>query len=135
MDISYGGKIITGYYCLKCISKNPEIKRVLDTFVVRRKPPEKKKKCHFCGSTLKDLKESGFASCAMCYEIFRPYIRKETRKIHCGFFHRGKSPYKDNDARFFLEHLEDRMRTVVAQKDFEAIEKIREELELFLKNG
>ncbi len=135
MEISSGGKITTGYYCLKCVQKKPEIKRVLDTFPEERKPAEKKRKCHFCGSTLKDLKEYGFAGCAMCYEIFRSHIRKQVRKIHSRFFHRGKFPYSNNDEKFFLNRLEDRMRLAVARQDFKEIEKIRKELEIFLKNG
>ncbi|MCX7706019.1 MAG: hypothetical protein N2115_07185 [bacterium] len=135
MEISSGDKIITECYCSDCAKKNPEVKRVLDTFSKEKKLAGKEKKCSFCGTTLRDLKQSSFTGCAKCYEVFRPYIRKKINEIHRHFFHRGKVPSKDSLGVSFFTHLEDWMRMAVVQENFEEIKKIKKELEKFLKNG
>lgn len=137
IEISSDGNIINACYCLDCVKKNPEIKAILDFFskkTIRKKPVEKKKICSFCGISLREFKETGFAGCAMCYENFKQYIRKEIRKIHSHSFHRGKFPYPENDKKSFIDRLEAKMRDAVGRQDFKEIQKIRQQLELFLKH-
>lgn len=134
MNISSQGIVEKGYYCFDCAKKNPEIKMMLEIFSEKKPSLKKKKVCSFCGLTLKDLKETGFTGCSQCYRVFRNYIRKEIRKIHPGFFHRGKSPYKDKK-EVLISHLENIIRQAVAERDIEKIKKVKRALENIIKNG
>ncbi len=137
MEISSRGNVVRNYYCLECVNKNPEIRMMLEIFSEKKqKRPEKKEKvCPFCGITLRELKDSGFAGCAKCYRIFRPFIRRKIKRMHNGFFHRGKFPVSYGNRKNILCYLEDRMRQAVSEHNFEEIEKIRKEFELFMDNG
>ncbi|HOK79418.1 MAG TPA: hypothetical protein PK303_00715 [bacterium] len=134
MEISAGGKTISGCYCPDCVRNNPEIKVILETFQQNRVSfPQKS--CPFCGMTLEDWKQSHVAGCARCYQIFRSHIKREIKKYHYGSFHRGKIPYSENINRDFVLYFENEMRRAVAQQDIEHVKKIKKEIELFIKNG
>ncbi|MCM8764773.1 MAG: hypothetical protein NC830_05395 [Candidatus Omnitrophica bacterium] len=133
MEISSGGNIVSGCYCVKCIKRNPELKLMFEMFSKNKNTLKKNRICPFCGMTDQELKQSGFVGCAMCYRIFKPYIRKEIKKIHTGFFHRGKDP--SGNGKIFLNRLEIRMKQAVMKFDLKKIEKIKRELDSFIENG
>ncbi|MCM8825140.1 MAG: hypothetical protein NC937_03175 [Candidatus Omnitrophica bacterium] len=135
MEISFGGKTLSGYYCVNCIKRDPELKLIFKMLSENKKTEKKRKFCPFCGTTSLDLKKSGFAGCAMCYSIFRSYIRKKIREIHTGFFHKGKVPIESKNEKVFMDRFEDRMRNAVVRFDFKKIKQIKREWDRFIKNG
>ncbi|MCM8764323.1 MAG: hypothetical protein NC907_05700 [Candidatus Omnitrophica bacterium] len=135
VEIFSGGNIISGYHCVKCIKRNPELKLMFKEFAENKNTGRKKKVCSFCGMTPGELKASGFAGCAMCYRIFRPYFRKEIRKIHTGLFHRGKAPAGNRNVEIFLRRFEIRMKQAVMKFDLKKIEEIKRKFDFFIENG
>ncbi|HOJ30532.1 MAG TPA: hypothetical protein PK165_01870 [bacterium] len=136
MEISAGGKATTGCFCFDCVRNNPEIKTAFETFKIRHKTISyKQKNCPFCGMTLEDWKQSGFAGCATCYQIFRTHIKREIKKCQHGSLHRGKFPHSENVSKNFLVYFENEMRRAVAGRDIEKVKKIKQEIEMFIKNG
>ncbi|MGC8804450.1 MAG: hypothetical protein ACP5JO_04015 [Candidatus Ratteibacteria bacterium] len=134
MEISAGGKTISGCYCPDCARNNPEIKVIFETFQ-RNRISFKQKSCPFCGTTLEEWKQSRVAGCASCYQTFRSYIKKEIKKYHYGSFHRGKIPHSENINRDLLLYFENEMRRAVAEQDIELVKKIKKEIEVFIGNG
>ena len=46
--------------------------------------------CPQCGSTIKDLKDTGKVGCTKCYETFRDYLEPYIKGIHTKTVHTGK---------------------------------------------
>jgi len=93
----------------------------------------KKKICPFCGLTLQEWRESYFAGCASCYEVFRQQIKKEIKKYHTGSFHRGKIPNETRGKRDFIEDIENKMRRAVITSDIREIENIKRFFDQIIK--
>lgn len=52
------------------------------------------KACTLCGSTWRDLRQSGKVGCAKCYEVFRDELESTVQSIHGRTAHVGRHPVK-----------------------------------------
>ena len=50
------------------------------------------KACTLCGSTWRDLRESGKVGCAKCYDVFRDELESTVQSIHGRAAHVGRHP-------------------------------------------
>jgi len=56
-------------------------------------------RCEFCGSSLREITQSGRAGCAQCYETFYDALEPALVRIHGALEHAGKVPQADPAAQ------------------------------------
>jgi protein arginine kinase activator len=90
--------------------------------------------CEFCGSTLRDFRETGRLGCPHCYEQFEPHLRTLLRRIHGSSRHEGEvylSPeaaHATDRARPNVEALRGQLRRAVDAENFERAAELRDQI-------
>ncbi len=125
MEISGKGRIVSGCFCSECAKTRPETKKLIDAYLNRQKKfRNKKKKCPICGMTQDDWKQSGFAGCAFCYQVFRNEIISDMKNYHNVFLHRGKSPLSRMRSSDKSERLKAKKRKTISVRPWQ-VKKIK----------
>lgn len=95
-------------------------------------------RCPSCGSSLEEIVESGRIGCSECYTAFRRELAPTIQNIHGKAVHMGKRPrkiHKEITDGTQLKLLRDQLQTAVAEEDFEAAAKLRDEIRALSQNG
>ena len=89
-------------------------------------------RCHACGGTLRDFRETGRLGCAECYEAFDFHLRDLLRRLHGSSHHAGEryvAPGADDaDPRRVLLDLKDQLRRAVESENFELAAELRDRI-------
>ncbi len=88
-------------------------------------------KCPHCGFTQADFKKAGRLGCAECYTTFAEGLEGLLKTMHKGTKHVGKIPHalkQTQDLSEKLETLQKKLEKAVADEDFEAAARLRDEL-------
>jgi len=64
-------------------------------------------RCSYCGTTLNEIKESGRAGCANCYQKFRHILLPIIKKVHGSTHHTGKAPERIAMGSSIMEEVEE----------------------------
>ncbi len=89
----------------------------------------KGKNCPLCGSTFEDLRRTGKAGCASCYETFETELRPTLRSIHGTQSHTGRTPASLETATKRKKQIEDlkrKMTIAIETQDFEEAARLRD---------
>lgn len=137
------GVVNTLHLCEKCAAERgvePSAsvpKTALGTFLLSMHKqaapvPVGTERCAFCGSSLRDFKESERLGCARCYTTFEGSLRDLLRRLHGNSKHVGKS-YQAPDAEgehgvSLRAELQDRLRRAVDSEQFELAAKLRDQI-------
>ncbi len=108
------------------------------------------KACTLCGSTWRDLRESGKVGCAKCYDVFRDELESTVQSIHGRAAHVGRHPAdrltasdtvdakeekkEEKEEKKKLSALKREMDQAVRDQNFEEAARLRDEIRE-LENG
>lgn len=87
--------------------------------------------CESCGSTHRELQESGRFGCPDCYEAFSESIEGSLRRYQAGRRHQGKQPQRSRDRRErqdCLRELQESLSTAVSEERFEDAARLRDRI-------
>ena len=93
-------------------------------------------RCSFCGSTLRDFRQSGRLGCPYCYTAFEPSLRELLRKVHGQGQHRGREYAGGAGSPGALEapvpasadRLRERLERAIRNEEFELAASLRDQL-------
>lgn len=94
------------------------------------------KKCSLCGSTFPDLVNSGKVGCPHCYDVFADELDATIREIHGTTTHTGAAPKRfrhDRELKKKIQKLEDELKSVISNENYERAAEIRDELKALRK--
>lgn len=89
------------------------------------------KRCPLCNATFADLKRSGKAGCAVCYETFADELAPTVRSIHGTQKHTGRTPASlgdKNKKERRLAELREALRRAVEAQEYEQAVNLRDEI-------
>ena len=112
---------------------------VFASFLEERPTPEEEKAvCPQCGSTWREIKESGKVGCQTCYKVFEPLLSPYIRKIHGDAVHKGKLPeanQKDATLHRKKERLQAELNAAIQDQRYEAAAVLRDEIRALEKEA
>lgn len=116
----------------------PELLAGLSDFGVKLEAGEKAKLvCSQCGMTYEDFRKSGRLGCSNCYKAFERFLAPLLKRIHGAAQHVGKTPMmaapKKAAGKASLMQLKERLKTAVAQEDFEEAVRLRDQIRMLEK--
>jgi Uncharacterized protein with conserved CXXC pairs len=79
-----------------CGSCANELQSPLKIFGNNKSNINVQKVCNLCGSTIRDIAQSGKAGCSRCYDTFRDELSNTIARIHGKVNHVGRSPKGGN---------------------------------------
>ena len=89
-------------------------------------------RCDFCGSTMKDFRQTGRLGCARCYSAFEGSLRELLRRVHGASRHTGHRyeppATTEMQRKSELDMLRDRLRRAVELEQFEAAAQLRDKI-------
>jgi protein arginine kinase activator len=89
-------------------------------------------RCEFCGSTLRDFRQTGRVGCAHCYVAFEASLGDLLRRVQGGARHMGRQygGAKDEEilAAGTADQLRERLQRAVAAEQFELAATLRDQL-------
>jgi protein arginine kinase activator len=88
-------------------------------------------KCPGCGFSQADFKKSGRLGCSACYTTFSAGLETLLKTMHKGTRHCGKVPHslkRTRDLSTLATSLQKKLEKAVAEEDFEAAAKLRDEI-------
>ena len=98
-------------------------------------------RCGFCGSSLREITQSGRAGCAQCYEPFRDALEPALQRIHGALEHKGKTPEADpavqshRQAEQQIARLREEIAAAVGEEDYERAAQLRDEIRRLEEGG
>lgn len=93
-------------------------------------------RCEKCGSTFRDIAESGKVGCADCYRIFKDRLMPSFQKIHGRTKHIGKSPSGVVPGpEKQLEDLKGKLQKAIETQNFEEAAKLRDQIKSMEQEG
>ncbi len=97
----------------------------------------KGKTCPLCGSTFNDLRRTGKAGCATCYQVFESELRPTLRSIHGTQSHTGRTPASletETKKKKQLEELKKSMASAIEAQEFEEAARLRDQIKSLEEN-
>jgi protein arginine kinase activator len=95
-------------------------------------PPGDSLRCHFCGMTLSDFRQTGRWGCSRCYVTFEQSMRELLRRVHGSSRHTGRpyrAPQDEQVTRTSeLAELRERLRRAIEQEQFELAADLRDRI-------
>ena len=94
--------------------------------------------CPMCGSAFSDIIKSGKAGCGKCYETFKNEFEPNVIRLHGTAKHTGKIPKSMNNqitAKRKIEELNVKLKTMIADQNFEEAAVIRDEINKISKEN
>jgi len=98
-------------------------------------------RCEFCGSSLREITQSGRAGCARCYETFREALEPALQRIHGTLEHAGKAPQADpavrqrRQAERRAARLREEIAAAVRAENYEQAAILRDEVRRIEEGG
>jgi protein arginine kinase activator len=89
-------------------------------------------RCPTCGFSQTDFKKTGRLGCPTCYETFAEGLDSLLKAMHKGTAHTGKIPARQMRGAHLeneLKTLRGRLEKAVAQENYEAAAKIRDQIQ------
>ena len=96
--------------------------------------PQAPARCGLCGSSLREITQSGRAGCAQCYETFYDALEPALQRIHGALEHMGKTPEADpaaqgrRQAERRIAGLREEIAAAVREEDYERAAQLRDEI-------
>jgi protein arginine kinase activator len=91
-------------------------------------------RCHFCGMTLEDFRQTGRWGCSRCYITFEQSMRELLRRVHGSSRHQGRpyrAPQEAQVARTSeLAELREKLRRAIEQEQFELAADLRDRIKV-----
>lgn len=91
----------------------------------------KEKACPNCGSTFREISQTGKIGCSVCYETFEKELTGVINSIQGSTVHQGKFPKKSGADIIFLKKIEDlrkKLSEKVALEEYEEAVMLRDEI-------
>jgi len=87
-------------------------------------------RCEKCGSTFRDIVNSGRIGCADCYETFYDKLLPSIQRIHGKTNHEGKIPNATEQSvkRNELDELKNELNEAVEQQNYEKAAELRDKI-------
>ena len=103
-------------------------------------------RCGFCGSSLREITQSGRAGCAQCYATFYDALEPALQRIHGALEHMGRSPTgktpeidpaarSRRQAEQKIARLREEIAAAVREEDYERAAKLRDEIRKLEEGG
>ena len=98
-------------------------------------------RCGLCGSSLREITQSGRAGCARCYETFHDALEPALQRIHGSLEHMGKTPEADpaaqgrRQAERQIAGLREEIAAAVREEDYERAARLRDEIRQLEEGG
>jgi protein arginine kinase activator len=98
-------------------------------------------RCGLCGSSLREITQSGRVGCARCYETFYDALEPALRRIHGALEHKGNSPQADpaaqgrRQAGQQIARLREEIAAAVREEEYERAAKLRDEIRRMEEGG
>lgn len=93
--------------------------------------------CPYCGTTERELKDSGFLGCQHCYDFFAGEVEYVFENAQRGMSHTGKRPGAqrtsvkkeiEREEPPTVEQLSERLHEAVLREDYESAAALRDEI-------
>ncbi|MCP4640189.1 MAG: hypothetical protein GY851_07145 [bacterium] len=94
-----------------------------------REPQFGQSECPTCGSTLRDVVQSGRVGCGACYDTFSGPLESMLRSLHPSPAHRGKAPHLEGPRehmRLDLRSKRSLLRSALKAEDYEQAAELRD---------
>lgn len=94
------------------------------------------KVCSGCGSTIEDIKKTGFTGCEKCYEDLREELLPMIKAIHGSIANVGKAPQQtgSNAAASEMETLKQKLVTAIKDERYEEAAQLRDRIKVLQYN-
>lgn len=93
-------------------------------------------RCEKCGSTFRDIAETGKVGCADCYRIFKDRLMPSLQRIHGRTKHIGKSPAGVVPGpEKQIEDLKGKLQKAIETQNFEEAAKLRDQIKSMEQEG
>lgn len=92
------------------------------------------KRCDFCGSSMREIINSGHTGCAKCYETFNDQLEPTLQRVHGALQHNGKTPMADPETQgrrqkeTKLARLREQIAAAVREENYEAAAELRDQI-------
>lgn len=93
------------------------------------------KRCGFCGSSMREIINSGHVGCATCYETFYDQLEPTLQRVHGNLLrHKGKTPAADPETQSRLQKektlagLREQIAAAVREENYEAAAALRDQI-------
>jgi len=93
------------------------------------------KRCDFCGSSMREIINSGHTGCAKCYETFYDQLEPTLQRVHGNMLrHKGKTPAADPETQSRLRKektlagLREQIAAAVREENYEAAAELRDQI-------
>lgn len=89
------------------------------------------KKCKLCGSSFRDIVNTGKVGCAHCYEVFYDEIIPSIHKIHGNTKHIGRMSASENSKSKFVNEVDElklKLAQAIEKQEFEEAAKLRDKI-------
>lgn len=87
--------------------------------------------CKNCGTSINDIKETGYLGCSNCYEIFKDRLEPLIKRIHSGQKHIGKVPMMIDSnikKKVKIEELQKKIKEHVEKEEYEQAAELRDNI-------
>lgn len=88
-------------------------------------------RCETCGSTFRDIVNSGKVGCADCYTLYRENLMPTVQRIHGNTNHTGKVPASMGAKATLKNEIKDlkkKLKEAIASQDFENAAVLRDQI-------
>lgn len=86
------------------------------------------RRCDSCGMTESELRRTGRAGCASCYQNFADILMPYIKKLHGAAAHIGASPAAEQTAASPVDGLRTRLSEAVRTENYEEAARLRDEI-------
>lgn len=124
------------YLCGECAAQGGMLAgsfSLKDMFTSFIQPRVQEKACSKCGSTIADIKKTGFAGCEQCYTDLREDLLPMLKAMHGSIAHVGEAPQQaDNPSHGENELvcLRNRLHTAIGDEKYEEAAQLRDRIRL-----
>ena len=125
------------HLCSKCISEKQKemFSSAFGMFSGTNELALKKSVCTKCGTSLKDIVNSGFVGCSECYTQLYDRLLPVIKNIQSSSTHCGKSPNGENFNGDSITKLEMELKMAVETENYEKAEIISSKLKRLKEKG
>lgn len=124
------------YLCGACAAQSGMLAgpfSLKDMFTSFMPPQAKEKTCSQCGTTIADIKKTGFAGCEHCYEELREDLLPMLKALHGSITHVGTAPEHSGatrDSGNELNLLRNKLSSAISEERYEEAAQLRDRIRI-----
>lgn len=129
------------YLCANCAAQSGMLAgqfSLKDMFTSFIPPQTQASACSKCGTTIADIKKTGFAGCEHCYHELREELLPMLKALHGSTAHVGAVPEHGNapsDSENEAACLQNKLNTAIQEERYEEAAQLRDKLRALAAEG